>query len=56
MGKITQYAFWLSLVLILVVYFQGSSSLLSTMTDGANRLILSLTGRKETGDFANYPK
>ena len=56
MGKITQYAFWLSVLLIVVVYFQGSTSIAGTLTDGANRIILSLTGRKENGEFANYPK
>jgi len=47
--------FLLILVLILVVYFRGSSSVGGTLFSGLDRSILYLQGRNSAGDFANYP-
>ena len=56
MGQITKYTFYILLILIVVVYWTGSTNVLGTMGDAVNKLVLSLSGRKTNGEFANYPK
>lgn len=47
--------FLLILVLILVAYFRGSTSVGGTLFTGLDRSILYLQGRNSQGNFANYP-
>jgi hypothetical protein len=55
MGKIINYAFWLSLILILVVYYTGVKSDATVFGTYINKILLTLTGRTKDGQFANYP-
>ena len=54
--KALTYIFWLSLVLIAVAYYAGSTKVLSTIGQQVGSLILVSTGRKSDGSFANYPQ
>ena len=54
--KALTYIFWLSLVLIAVAYYAGSTKVLSTIGQQVGSLILVSTGRKSNGEFANYPQ
>jgi hypothetical protein len=53
--KALRYIFVLSLILILVAYYAGSTNLASTIGQQVNSLILTSTGRNAQGQFANYP-
>ena len=55
MGKILQYAFWLTLILILVVYYRGTTANLGVFGEMANKVLLTLSGRNDKGEFADYP-
>jgi len=50
-----QYIFVLSLVLVVVVYWAGTQKVLETIFSKVNTIILTSTGRKASGEFANYP-
>lgn len=47
--------FILSLVLILVAYYAGAIQLGKTLFTGTNMLLLTATGRDQSGQFAPYP-
>ena len=49
------YAFFLSLALIAAVYFIGVATDAKAFGAAINQLVLSLTGRTSSGQFANYP-
>lgn len=53
--KALRYIFVLSLILILVAYYAGSTNLAQTIGQQVNSLILTSTGRNSNGQFANYP-
>lgn len=53
--KTIRYLFILSLVLIGVAYYVGSTNLLKTGFSGLNQIGLTFTGRNAAGQFANYP-
>lgn len=55
MGKLTSMAFWLILVLILVAYYKGTSSVAGTFGTQISNLVKALQGRNSNGSFANYP-
>jgi hypothetical protein len=54
--KTIGYLFALGVLLILVAYYVGSTSVLGTIFSGANTLDLTATGRKSDGTFPAYPK
>lgn len=56
MGKITSMAFWLILILILVAYYKGTSSVAGTFGSQLSSIIRTLQGRNNNGSFADYPK
>jgi len=47
--------FFVSVLLIVVVYFVGFSTDLKTVSASLNSLINVATGRNAQGQFANYP-
>lgn len=51
-----KYIFWLSLFLIAVAYYVGTTNVLATLGQNVGSLILVSTGRNSAGEFANYPK
>ena len=53
--KALTYIFWLSMVLILVAYYIGSTNLLAQIGSTVGSLILTSTGRDQNGKFAAYP-
>ena len=55
MGKISSMIFWLVLVLILVAYYKGTSSVAGTFGTQISKLIETLQGRSN-GKFSNYPQ
>lgn len=56
MGKLASYAFYLVLILILVVYWKGTSTNANVFGNAINNILLTLQGRSaKTGEFANYP-
>lgn len=50
------YAFILSLVLIAVVYYIGLSTEAPALATSLRSLVYALTGRNNSGQFADYPK
>ena len=56
MGKVLYYIFILSLVLIIVAYYKGASTVGNTGGTILDRTILYLTGRNGQGNFAAYPQ
>lgn len=50
-----RYIFVLSLILIVVAYFAGSTKVLNSLGSTTNSLIQTATGRNSSGDFAAYP-
>ena len=56
LDKALHYIFILSLVLIAVAYYAGSTKVLSTIGSTLGSLILTSTGRNAQGNFANYPQ
>lgn len=56
MRNITSMAFWLILILILVAYYTGTSSVVSSFGGAINQIITTLQGRNSKGDFAAFPK
>lgn len=56
MNSIIRYSFYLILILILVAYFKGTTSIASTFGASINQILLTLQGRNpKTGGFADYP-
>ena len=56
MEKTIQYLFILSLVLIVVAYYVGTTNILTTGGSVINKLGNTYTGRSSSGAFAGYPK
>lgn len=55
--KALTYIFWLSLVLIAVAYWSGTTNVLNSLGKNVGNIILQSTGRNTvTGNFANYPQ
>lgn len=55
MDRTLFYAFAISLLLIVVVYFVGVSTDAKALGAAVNSLILTITGRNQQGQFAQYP-
>ena len=55
MSDALKYLFWLAVLLIVVAYFAGASTLGQTIINGLNQLGLTFTGRNAQGQFAAYP-
>jgi hypothetical protein len=53
--KALTYIFWLSMALVLIAYYAGSVNLLNAIGANVGGLILTSTGRTNTGTFAAYP-
>ena len=53
--KALTYIFWLSLILIAVAYYAGSTRVLDSIGKNVGNLILTSTGRDSSGKFAAYP-
>lgn len=51
-----RYIFILSLVLIAVAYYLGTTNVLNSLFSGANSILLTSTGRTSSGAFAGYAK
>ena len=49
------YIFVLSLILIGVAYYVGSTKLLNAIGANVGSLVLTSTGRTQSGQFAAYP-
>ena len=60
MSDALRYIFWLSLFLIAVAYYVGTTSVAQVAGQQVGALILDSTGRissgPNAGQFANYPK
>lgn len=54
--KAMSYVFILSLILIVVAYWAGSTKVLQTLGQQTTSLVLTSTGRNAQGQFANYPQ
>jgi hypothetical protein len=54
-SKTIFYLFVMGVLLIIVAYWAGSTSVLKTLFSGANTLDLTATGRNSSGAFAAYP-
>jgi len=50
------YIFVLSLILIAVAYYAGSTSVLNSIGKNLATIILDATGRTSSGQFARYPQ
>ena len=55
LDKALNYIFWLSLILIAVAYYAGSTKVLNAIGQNVGSLMLTATGRNANGDFAAYP-
>jgi hypothetical protein len=55
MSKIVTYGFYLIVLLIVVVYFTGTTSVTNSLTTGINKILLTLQGRNQDGTFQDYP-
>jgi hypothetical protein len=55
MDRALTYIFWLSLFLIAVAYWVGTTNVINTTGQNLGSLILTSTGRNSKGQFANYP-
>ena len=55
MDSALKYIFWLSLLLIAVAYYVGTTNLIKQSGQSLGSLILVSTGRNAQGQFANYP-
>jgi hypothetical protein len=55
MSKIAWYLFALSALLILVVYWKGSTSITGAISNGLVAVGYAFTGRTPQGTFAAYP-
>lgn len=50
-----RYMFLLSALLIVVAYFVGAATDINALSSGLNKLVLSITGRNQQGQFGAYP-
>jgi len=55
-NNILRDTFFLAVILIVVVYYVGSTNLLKTGLTQGNSLLLTATGRNQQGTFEPYPK
>lgn len=55
MAQALKYFFILSAILIIVVYFKGSTSVGETIAHMIQTISYAATGRKADGNFAPYP-
>jgi hypothetical protein len=55
MDKAFRYFFILAALLIVVVYFAGSTRLVAALGDTLVKVGYALTGRTSSGQFAAYP-
>jgi hypothetical protein len=55
LDKDVYYGFIIMLVLVLVVYYIGTTSVGQTLYTGIVQIVYALTGRTNTGNFAAYP-
>ena len=55
MDRTLFYAFAISVLLIVVVYFVGVATDAKSLGGAVNSLILTLTARNSNGQFAQYP-
>lgn len=53
--RVLFYGFAISVLLIVVVYFVGVSQDAKSLGAAINSLILTVTGRNSSGQFAQYP-
>ncbi len=56
LDKALNYIFWLSMVLVIVAYYAGSTRVLDSIGKQVGSLILISTGRDSSGAFAGYPQ
>ncbi len=54
MDKAVTYIFWLSLFLIAVAYYAGTTKVLDSVGTNVGSIILKSTGRDSSGKFAGY--
>ena len=55
LDKALTYIFWLSLILVAVAYYAGTTKVLNSIGTNVGSLILTATGRDTNGNFAAYP-
>jgi hypothetical protein len=55
MDKTVRYLFLLAVLLIVVVYFVGASTLTATIGNTLVKIGYAFTGRTANGQFASYP-
>jgi hypothetical protein len=55
MNGTVRYLFLLAVLLIVVVYFVGASTLTATIGNTLVKIGYAFTGRNAQGQFANYP-
>ena len=56
LDKALTYIFWLSLILVAVAYYAGTTRVLDSLGKNVGSLILVSTGRDANGQFAGYPQ
>lgn len=56
LDKAMKYIFILSLILVAVAYYAGSTRVLDSLGKNVGSLILTSTGRDSSGAFAAYPQ
>lgn len=55
MNRILYYGFILSVLLLVLAYSKGFRSNVEIMGGAVNKLLLTLTGRNDQGEFSDYP-
>ncbi len=55
MSQAIRYFFILSALLIIVVYFKGSTAVGESISHMLQTISYAATGRNSSGNFANYP-
>lgn len=56
MDSAIKYIFWISLFLVAVAYWVGTTNILKQGGQSLGNLVLVSTGRNAQGQFANYPQ
>ena len=56
LDKALRYIFILSLILVVVAYYAGSTKVLGALGQQLGSIILVSTGRNTQGNFAGYPQ
>lgn len=56
LDKALFYIFVLSMILVAVAYYAGSTAVLKQIGASVSTLILTATGRTSSGQFASYPQ